>query len=72
LGYSCGLEVKPVIDSSMEVVVTEGAALDLTLSNLWLEESTSRQIIIYEGHPDNPLIFRTNRQKKTFISLLAM
>ncbi|EPR11617.1 tail fiber domain-containing protein [Ruminiclostridium papyrosolvens] len=55
-GIVCGLEVKPVIDSSMGVVVTEGAALDLTNVGAYgLEESTSRQIIIYEGHPDNPL-----------------
>ncbi len=57
-GIVCGLEVKPVIDSSMEVVVTEGVALDLTSDGNCepgIEESTSRQIIIYEGHPDNPL-----------------
>ncbi|ACL75869.1 tail fiber domain-containing protein [Ruminiclostridium cellulolyticum] len=57
-GIVCGLEVKPVIDSSMEVVVTEGVALDLINNGTYgsgIEESTSRQIIIYEGHPDNPL-----------------
>ncbi len=56
-GIICGLEVKPVIDSSMEVLVTEGAALDLVdeKSEANVEESTSRQILIYEGHPDNPL-----------------
>jgi hypothetical protein len=57
-GIACGLEVKPVIDSSMEVVVTEGVALDLTDKGNYgsdVEESTSRQILIYEGHPDNPL-----------------
>ena len=56
-GIICGLEVKPVIDSSMEVLVTEGAALDLVDENSGadVEESTSREILIYEGHPDNPL-----------------
>lgn len=56
-GIICGLEVRPVIDSSMEVLVTEGAALDLVdeKSGADVKESTSRQILIYEGHPDNPL-----------------
>lgn len=57
-GIVCGLEVKPVIDSSMEVFVTEGVALDLTAEGKYgsdIQESISRQILIYEGHPDNPL-----------------
>ncbi len=56
-GIVCGLEVKPVIDSSMEVIVTEGAALDLVtgIEESDVKESSSRQILIYEGHPDNPL-----------------
>jgi|GEM_PF-1459677 len=56
-GIICGLEVKPVIDSNMVVYVTEGAALDLVdeIEGSDVKESTSRQILIYEGHPDNPL-----------------
>ncbi|HEX2926983.1 MAG TPA: tail fiber domain-containing protein [Ruminiclostridium sp.] len=57
-GIVSGLEVKPVLESSMEVVVTEGVALDLADGEIYgtdLKESTSRQIVIYEGHPDNPL-----------------
>ncbi len=57
-GITEGLEVKPVVGSNMGVYVTEGAALDSTdkgLDGTNIEESTSRQIVIYEGHPDNPL-----------------
>ncbi len=57
-GIADGLEVKPVNDSNMEVYVTEGAALDITdegLDGTNIEESTSRLIVIYEGHPDNPV-----------------
>lgn len=57
-GIASGLEVRPVIDSNMEVYVTEGAALDITsdgLDGTGIEESISRQIVIYEGHPDNPI-----------------
>lgn len=57
-GIVSGLEVKPVLESSMEVVVTEGVALDLADGEIYgtdLKESTGRQILIYEGHPDNPL-----------------
>lgn len=57
-GIVSGLEVKPVLESSMEVIVTEGAALDLAdgeINGTGLRESTGRQILIYEGHPDNPL-----------------
>jgi len=57
-GIACGLEVKPVMDSSMEVYVTEGAALELTDEGQYgsdIKESTSREILIYNGHPDNPL-----------------
>lgn len=57
-GIAGGLEVKPVIDSNMEVYVTEGMALDSIedgLDGTQIVESTGRQIIIYEGHPDNPI-----------------
>ncbi len=56
-GIVSGLEVNPVIDSNMEVVVTEGAALDLIEEEYGpdVKESTSRLILIYEGHPENPL-----------------
>ena len=57
-GIADGLEVEPVNDSNMEVYVTEGAALDITdngLDGTNIEESTSRLIVIYEGHPDNPV-----------------
>ncbi len=57
-GIVAGLEVKPVLESSMEVAVTEGVALDLADGEIYgtdLKESTGRQILIYEGHPDNPL-----------------
>jgi hypothetical protein len=69
-GIMSGLDVKPVTDSNMEVYVTEGAALDLTADGLDkaasgitadgsdgadIEKSISRQILIYEGHPDNPI-----------------
>lgn len=57
-GIASGLEVKPVIDSNMEVYVTEGFAIDITsdgLDGADIKESISRQIVIYEGHPDNPI-----------------
>ncbi len=57
-GIASGLEVKPVLDTNMEVYVTEGFALDITsegLDGTDIKESISRQIIIYEGHPDNPI-----------------
>jgi hypothetical protein len=57
-GIISGLDVKPVTDSNMEVYVTEGAAIDLSTEGLYgtkVEESISRQILIYEGHPDNPI-----------------
>ncbi len=56
-GIAGGLEVKSVADGSMEVYVTEGAALDSTDEGYGtdINEVTSRQILIYEGHPDNPL-----------------
>lgn len=56
-GIAEGLEVKAVTDSSMEVFVTEGVALDLVPKDpeTDMEESISREILIYTGHPDNPI-----------------
>ncbi|HEX2926608.1 MAG TPA: tail fiber domain-containing protein [Ruminiclostridium sp.] len=71
-GIVCGLEVRPVIDSSMEVFVTEGAALDLVdfEEGSEVKESTSRQILIYEGHPDNPLdLSEYNANENVYISV---
>jgi hypothetical protein len=57
-GIVQGLEVKAVTDSQMEVVVSEGVALDMgEVEDLQTgtKESISREILIYAGHPDNPL-----------------
>lgn len=57
-GISQGLEVKSITSGSMEVYVTEGAALDLVTlegNETGVSESLSRQILIYDGHPDNPI-----------------
>lgn len=57
-GIVQGLEVKAVTDSQMEVVVSDGVALDrVEVEELQtgIKESISREILIYAGHPDNPL-----------------
>lgn len=57
-GIVQGLEVKAVTDSQMEVVVSEGVALDRVEAEDVITETgegISREIIIYAGHPDNPL-----------------
>lgn len=57
-GIAHGLEVKSDIDNSMGVYVTEGIALDLVEvkdSEGKVIETFSRQILIYNGHPDNPI-----------------
>ncbi len=56
-GIAEGLEVRAVTDSSMEVYVTEGVALDRVSRDpeTGMDESISREILIYTGHPDNPI-----------------
>ncbi|MEK3715857.1 tail fiber domain-containing protein [Paenibacillus sp. FSL R7-0333] len=57
-GIVCGLKVLPSAKpgESMKVSIAEGLALNLVLvKNGDKYESISQEILIYEGHPDNPV-----------------
>lgn len=57
-GIVCGLKVDPVPGESMTVKVQEGLALNqvvITDPITKKSESISQEIVIYEGHPDNPV-----------------
>jgi hypothetical protein len=57
-GIVSGLKVVPVAGESMKVKVQEGVALNqvvLTDAATKKSESVSQEILIYEGHPDNPV-----------------
>ncbi|MFZ5988936.1 MAG: tail fiber domain-containing protein [Bacillota bacterium] len=51
-GIVCGLEVEPVAGEHMKVTVSEGLALNRTIVK---GESISQEILIYDGHPHNPV-----------------
>lgn len=59
-GIICGLKVQPLRDHGeyMKVKVAEGLALNqvvVTDAATQKKESISQEILIYEGHPDNPV-----------------
>jgi hypothetical protein len=57
-GIVCGLKVVPVAGEAMKVKVLEGLALNqvvVTDEKTKKSESISQEILIYEGHPDNPV-----------------
>lgn len=51
-GIVCGLEVKALEGEHMKVTVSEGLALNQVVVN---GESISQEILIYDGHPHNPV-----------------
>lgn len=59
-GIVCGLKVLPLLDEGkpMQVKVAEGLALNQVVikgTTPQKNESISQEILIYEGHPDNPV-----------------
>ncbi|MCL6458808.1 MAG: tail fiber domain-containing protein [Gorillibacterium sp.] len=59
-GIVCGLKVEPFIEQGkqLKVKVSEGLALNqvvVTDPKTQKKESISQEILIYEGHPDNPV-----------------
>ncbi|OKP95642.1 tail fiber domain-containing protein [Paenibacillus sp. P46E] len=59
-GIVCGLKVLPLLDQGeyMKVKIAEGLALNQAVikgTTPQKNESISQEILIYEGHPDNPV-----------------
>lgn len=59
-GIVCGLKVLPLVDQAeyMKVKIAEGLALNQVVAedpSSGKRESISQEILMYEGHPDNPV-----------------